>query len=231
MQNRVEPPVLISRLMVFVLATASVVLTVLMMTLSKMFPLNRPQIFFLQTTIRDNQDVKLVEMPPESTNLDLYKQNFVREYVRYRNEIFTDNAAMQQKWNSKNSPMRLMSADDVYADFAQTAMFAGIMGELPGFEYNCPVIFDGAPLPLPLDIRNPILSKDIYQVKIRYFCSDNTGRSTPKDYTIKVRLVADEGTQIKWADRIENPLGMRVAEYNVSEGDGDPLNTGFLETE
>ncbi|MDO4423752.1 MAG: hypothetical protein Q4C08_03085, partial [Pseudomonadota bacterium] len=120
MQKRVEPPVLLSRLMTFVLATAIVVLGALAMTLANMFPLNRPQIFFLTTEIRDNLDVKLIEMPPVDNNLEDYKMAFVREYVRHRNEVFTNPVVMQSKWNAEDGIVRKMSTDDVYKKFAET---------------------------------------------------------------------------------------------------------------
>ena len=49
----------------------------------------------------------------------------------------------------------------------------------------------------------------------------------PKDYTIKVKIDEEAGKTLRWVDRIENPLGLRVTEYKIVEGDGDPLNTGF----
>ena len=76
MQNRVEPPVLLSRIMMFVLATALVVLAALGMTVYNMFPLNRPQVFFLTTTVRDDQNVRLVQMQPKSENLDRYDRGY-----------------------------------------------------------------------------------------------------------------------------------------------------------
>lgn len=223
MQNRVEPPVLISRLMTFVLATALVVLGVLVLTLTNMFPLNRPQVFFLTTAVRDTQVVKLVEMQPSSENLDRYKKAFVREYIRHRNEVFTNVNAMHKKWNSDDGAVRIMSTDQVYADFANTDMFIAMMAGMPDFEFQCPVAFDGAPIYL--------VSEDMYQVKFRYFCTDNAGHTISKDYTIKLKLMTEDHTQIKWADRIENPLGLRVAEYTVVSENGDPLNTGFRETQ
>ena len=223
MQNRVKPPILISRIMTFVLATAVVVLGALVITLTNMFPLNRPQVFFLTTTVRDDQDIRLVEMQPKSENLDRYKKAFVREYIRNRNEVYTNAQAMHKKWNSDDGAVRIMSSDTVYGDFANTDMFIAMMAGMPDFEFRCPVIFDGAPLYLA--------SEDMYQVKFRYFCTDNTGHTIIKDYTIKLRLEDEPETQIKWADRIKNPLGLRVTEYTVDPENGDPLNTGFRETE
>ena len=95
---------------------------------------------------------------------------------------------------------------------------------MPGFEFQCPVNFEGAPIYMSKD--------DAYHVKIRYFCTDNnTGQTIPKDYTIKIKIDADATKQIKWVDRIENPLGLRVTEYEIVSGDGDPLNTGFRAAE
>lgn len=220
MSNRVEPPILLSRLMTFVLAGAIAVLAALALTLSNMFPLNRPQIFFLTTEVRDDLNVKLIEMPPVDKNLEDYKTAFVREYIRYRNEVFTNPAIMQKKWNSQDGIVRKMSSDEVYKNFVETDMFFAIASGMPGFDFQCPVNFEGAPVYMSRD--------DAYRVKIRYFCTDNsTGQTIPKDYTIKVKIDADADKEIKWVDRIENPLGLRVTEYEIVTGDGDPLNTGF----
>ncbi len=223
MQNRIQPPILISRLMTFVLAAALVTLGVMTVTLVKMFPLNRPQVFFLTTAVRADQDVRLIQMQPKSENLDRYKKAFVREYIRNRNEVFTNAKAMHKKWNSNDGAVRVMSTDAVYGEFANTDMFIAMMAGMPDFEFQCPVIFDGAPIYLA--------SEDQYQVKFRYFCTDNAGHTITKDYTIKLKLQDEDNTQIKWADRIENPLGLRVSEYKIISDNGDPLNTGFREAE
>lgn len=231
MKNRIEPPVLISRVMTFVLAAAMIVLTVLFVTLYNMFPLNRPQIFFLRTVVRDNYDVKLVEMPPESVHLDNYKIAFVREYVRHRNEVFTDPETMLKKWNADDGAVRTMSSEDVYTDFANTGMFNAMMlGGMPNFTFRCPVNFYNAPIPMVAEDEYGA-GTNTFLVKFQYFCENSAGRTPEKDYTIKIKIQSDEGTNIKWADRIENPLGLRVVEYTISSGGSDPLNMEFLTTE
>lgn len=233
MKNRIEPPILISRLMTFVLAASLVVLGVLGFTIIKMFPLNRPEIFFLTTELRDNQTVKLVEMPADSSNFDFYKQNFIREYVRHRNDIFPNAKVMNKKWNGVDGFIRLTSSDNVYNDFTNTSMFAAIAGGMPDFEFRCDTQFEGAPKLMPRDDK----THDIYQVNIQYFCSNNTGRTPRKDYTIRIKLAADTEANVVWKDRISNPLGLRVEGYEVIEvrnqknekiQTGDPLDTGYL---
>lgn len=228
MQNRIEPPFLLSRTMTFVLATALVVLGALAITIYNMFPLNRPQIFFLTTTIPDNQDIKLVEMQPRSANTDRYKQEFVREYIRHRNEVLANANEMHKKWNSENGIVRVTSTDDVYSDFVKTTLFNEVMSNIvPNIPVQCGIIFDGA----PMNLASETINTDVYQTKIKYFCEDSTGPIATKDYTIKVTLLTQDGSFIKWADRIENPLGLKVVEYTIISGPGDPLDTGFLATE
>ena len=205
--------------MTFVLATALVVLVTLGITIYNMFPLNRPQIFLLTTDIRDEQNVRLVQVQPKSENLDRYTKAFVREYIRHRNEIFQNPNAMHQKWNSNDGAVRIMSTDAVYANFAGTALFNAVMSEAPYF--NCRVDFHKGQVLY-------LAAEDVYQVKFRYFCSDSTGQTAPKDYTIKLKLETEDNAQIKWADRIDNPLGLRVSGYEIVSGNGDPLDTGFL---
>ena len=223
MQNRVEPPVLMSKLMTFVLATALVVLVALCTTVYNMFPLNRPQVFFLMSTVRDNQDIQLVDLLPKDKNTDLYEMAFVREYIRHRNEIFANSNAMGKKWNATDGVIRTMSSDKVYKDFTQTQMFKQIIrSDIPQINTVCEIAFNGKPMFMPATATEGAS----YRVQFRYFCTDNAGIETAKDYIIRLKIQYDEGTKIKWTDRIDNPLGIKVIEYTVLSGNGDPLDTG-----
>ena len=129
---------------------------------------------------------------------------------------------MHNTWGGKNGKVRIMSTEDVYADFMQTAMFNAIMGVLPDFDFSCHVSFDGNPM--------FFASENAYRVKFKYFCADANGQvqeSDGKFYTVQIKLKEIGDTEINWADRIENPLGLRISEYKIIEGDGDPLDTGF----
>ena len=233
MQNHVEPPVLMSRLMMFVFATSLVVLGTLALTVKNMFPLSRPQIFFLTTDVRDNFDVQLASMPDAKQNLEVYKSAFVREYIKHRNEVVSNPKVMQLKWNNANGFVKQTSTPEVYAEFAKTDMFNAMMRDgMPGFDFMCSVSFTESPDSEKIkDTANGRAAVDAYVVRFRYACTDNkTGQTTPKTYTIKIKLVPDDKIQFKWRDRIDNPLGLRVSEYEIVGDTGDPLNTGFRET-
>jgi type IV secretory pathway component VirB8 len=186
-----------------------------------MFPLNRPQIFFL-TTFDDNQNVQLTEMQTDSANLDNYKIAFVQEYIRFRNEISADTYEMHKKWNTTDGAVYIMSTDDIFSELQKTKLFYEIMSnELETIPIQCVVSF----------FNNPEPSNDTYKVSFRHLCKDNTGRTYKNDYKIRVELQEQDGSLIRWADRIENPLGLKVKKYEILEGDNDPLNVDFLGTQ
>ncbi len=218
MQNRIEPPILLSRLLTFTFAAALVVLFALVMTLAKMFPLNRPEVFFLTTQNPANLEMYVNEMPPDDANMDNYKRMFIREYIKARNEVNPAPSAMAKKWNAADGVVRTWSATDVFADFMQTALWTDLMTDAPDFDFSCSVEFK------PGAITKYSTDGSTYTVNFAWFCTDNYGQTAKKDYTIKIKLATDDNAALKWADRLENPLGIRVVEYSVESGNGDPLN-------
>ncbi len=217
MQNRIEPSILLSRLLIFVFAGTVVVLFVLFMTLGKIFPLNRPEVFFITTKPESASVVMVNELPPNNQNLEEYKQAFVMEYIRARNEIENNTSTMRQKWGAVDGVVAAWSDTNVYNAFRKTGLYNAIMRDYPEFEFKCTVNFRGRPLPL---------MNNKYTVKFEYYCSDNNGQTDKKDYTIVVGLSVNDNAQIKWGERLNNPLGIRVSQYTV-EGGGDPLDTVY----
>ena len=226
MKTRVEPPILLSRLLIFVFAAMIVVLGVLGVTLYNMYPLDRPQVFFLMSAPRNDLRVILREMVPNDGNLDNFKRSFIREYIRARNEIVPDAREMRTKWNNDiDGVVYAWSTPEVYNQFVQTNMWNAWMSGTPDFEFSCSVEFDTSNAPA-IEPRNE--ANNEYAVSFKYFCSDSNRQMDKKEYKIKIKLDMADGTTINWADRLNNPLGIRVSEYVVESGNGDPLDTGYL---
>ncbi len=223
MSTRIEPPILMSRILTFVFVTTLVVLITLGMTLYKMFPLNRPQVFFLTTRPRAELAVTLKEMIPDNNNaLEEYKRRFVREYIRARNEVSLNHAATLQKWNNdENGLVYMWSSPDVYDKFTSTGLWRAMTSDVSDFEFECNVEF----LNDTIDIATQ--DKDTYVVNFRYFCENSVAKTSEKDYTIIVTLGAEAPSEIHWADRTGNPLGIRVIGYEIKSGGDDPLNNGW----
>lgn len=165
--------------------------------------------------------VVLREMVPTDENMDAFKYSFIREYIRARNEIVPDAAEMRKKWNNdENGVIHAWSTQDVYNEFTQTNMWNAWMSGVPDFEFSCSVEFvTGAIAPR---------GNDTYAITFRYFCSDSDRQMDKKEYTIQIKLDVSNNAEIKWNERFANPLGIRVSEYIVESGNGDPLDTGYL---
>ena len=226
MQDRIEPPILMSRLLTLVFAATLVVLVVLAVTLYKMFPLDRPEVFFLRTTNPTNTEITLTQVMPNGGDLDAYKREFVAEYVKTRNEIEPNIRTMSQNWDK----IKAMTSSDIFVDFVNTAMYQEFLlntanNNDSGFNFSCSVEFPrGAVSPYRDDGAT-------YLVAFQWFCTNSYGQTDRKDYRIKIKLVTDDTQNMKWADHMENPLGLLVAEYSVESGDGDPLDAFVIGNE
>ena len=218
MQNRVEPPILLSRLLTLVFAATLVVLAVLLVTLYNLFPLDRPEVFFLRTANSDATEITLTQIMPDSDDLDRYKRAFIAEYVKTRNEIVPSVRTMEKNWGMQNGAVKTMSTEDVFADFANTAMYQEFLLNNAVFDFSCSVEFS------PRPVNAYTSDGSTYTVDFKWFCTNSYGQTDRKDYRIKITLVTDDAQLTKWTDRMENPLGLRVAEYSVESGDDDPLD-------
>ncbi|MDE5615379.1 MAG: hypothetical protein K2I81_00915 [Alphaproteobacteria bacterium] len=222
MPDHVEPPVLLSRLMTFVFATALVVLGALGITLWQLFPLDRPQVFFLTTQMRPDMEVRLYSMPLKSDKVnttELYLQSFVKEYIKARNEIIKNANVMQRKWgNGIDGVVNMWSSPAVFEDFSKTAMREALMYSDAIIDISCTVEF-------PAGGVRPYRADGLtWEATFNYICANNDGQLPRKEYKIIVELEKEDDTTIKWGDRLNNPLGVHVRRYEIESGNGDPLN-------
>ena len=226
MQNRIEPPILLSRLLTLVFAATLVVLTVLVITLYKMFPLDRPEVFFLRASNPTNTEITLTQVIPNDSNMDDYRRAFIAEYVKMRNEIEPNLRTMATKWKK----VETMSSPEIFAGFANTDMYQRYLlnsanDGYDGFDFSCSVEF-------PSGSVRPYKNDDAtYIVVFQWFCTNSYGQTDRKDYRMKIKLETDDAQNMKWADHMENPLGLQVTEYSVESGNADPLDAFAVENE
>ena len=226
MAKIIEPPVLLSRILTFVLATSVVVLCALVFTLMKMMPLECPEVFFLHTPTR-SANVTIRPLVPDSSNkdaIDLYQKGFIREYVIARNTLSTSPGYTRKNWSRIVKPW---SSSKVFEKLTQTSLYKEFAdGEhLPNV--SCSVNFSSP------NNANPILrmSKDnTYHVTFAWVCENIGGQTTQKNYKIQIRIKSDldektSGT-LDYLEKLQkNPLGLQVVQYDVLDGRGDPLDS------
>ena len=229
MAKVVEPPILISRILMFVLATSLVVLAALVITLAKMIPLQRPEVFFLYTPTRA-ANVVIAPMTPDATNestIATYKEGFIREYVIARNTLGIGKNAYITK-NNWAKIVQSWSNQKVYSDFQNTALYKQYtFNEMPP-AISCSVNFPNS----ARDKAVTDLGKDTYMVKFTWFCKNENigGQTTQKNYKIRIRIQSELDKKISGVlnniEKLrENPLGIQVVEYAIQDGRGDPLNS------
>ena len=226
MAKIVEPPVLLSRILTFVLAASVVVLCTLVFTLIKMIPLERPEVFFLRTPTRST-NVVIKPIVPDSSNkeaIDLYQRGFIRTYVIARNTLSTTPGVTRKNWStivkpwSSSKTFSALTKTNLYKEFAD--------GEhLPNV--SCSVNFTSS------DNDKPILrmsTDNTYLVKFTWVCENIGGQTTQKNYKIQIRIKSDldektSGT-LDYLEKLQkNPLGLQVVQYTVLDGRGDPLDS------
>lgn len=226
MAKMVQPPVLMSRIMTFVLATSIVVLAALVVTLYKMIPLERPQVFFLLT---NNRPINTVIEPlvPDSTNeqaIENYEKGFVREYIITRNTLDTNAVLTRTNWTSI---IRNWSSEKVYSALTKTELYKEYtLSDRPPM-LSCLVNF------IDVDKTASKTDYDEYVTNFMWICKNIGGQTVQKNYKIRLRIQSVLGKNA--SDTLENlnklrnnPLGIRVVSYTVIEGEGDPLNAKDL---
>jgi type IV secretory pathway component VirB8 len=209
-----QPNAFTARMMSFVLAAAIATALALVFAISNMFPLNKTQVFLLNSRRAENQIIEVEPLPVNDKNLLEYKENFIKEYIRARNEIIPNLNVMRIKWRT-DGPVANWSSREVYAAFSQNSIVYAFMKDSPPMEFSCPVEF----LAPAIEPRG----SDKFAVKFRWFCtSESAGQTAAKDFTIVIGL--SSAAQVRWNSRMENPLGLQVSEYRVESGGNDPLD-------
>lgn len=225
MAKIIEPPILISRILIFVLAASVVVLATLGFVLVKMIPLERPEVFFLVNNTR-SVNVAIEPFNPDAKNKSAknkYERGFIREYVIARNTLDTNSAVTRNNW--KNI-VKSWSDDQVYNAFTKTKIYKDYTfgGQIPWVE--CSVVFSNQNGTDAIINTNP----GDYTVHFTWVCKNISGQPITKNYKIRIKIQSELDTKVSGTlENLEklkaNPLGVQVTEYKVQGGDADPLNS------
>lgn len=223
----VEPPILMSKVLTFVLATSVVVLGVLVYTLFKMAPLERPEVFFLYTPRGNFTDMTIEPMVPDANNqrtLDRYKKGFIREYVIARNTLNsgTNVVITRNNWSKLVAPW---SSEKVWQSFTNTKLYQQYQFSDTLPTMSCSVNFPNL-TNTPAVVQ---LNDDMYEVNFAWICEDENigGHIIQKNYKIMIRIRSDLNKQAqKDLNKLRNnPLGVQVVSYEIQNDKGDPLNS------
>jgi type IV secretory pathway component VirB8 len=222
-----EPPVLLSRALTFVLATSVVVLVTLVITLFKMIPLERPEVFFvLKDTSTNNVTIK--PMTPDSydyATIENYKRGFIREYIIARNTLETG-SNLNITVNNWENVVKPWSTSKVYNEFKKTKLYNKYTFNEQSATKSCSVSFSNkSKEEAIIDMNN-----GYYQVNFTLLCKNISGQPDQNFYKIKLRIQSEldkDGSKLLGnLDKLRNnPLGIQVSEYTIMNGLDDPLDS------
>lgn len=225
MAKIIEPPILMSRILTFVLAASIVVLAVLGWVLIKMIPLEKPEVFFV---INETRSVNVVVKPFDPDNssnkiaINNYETGFIREYVIARNTLDFNTNTTRNNW--KNI-VNEWSSDNVHRAFVKTKLYRDFAFNTKSSNVACSVNFANP------NNATPIVQtgRGDYTVDFTWICKNSTGQTVPKLYKIRIKVQSELDKNISGTlenlDKLKiNPLGIHVTEYKIQEG-GDPLNS------
>ena len=224
MAKIIEPPILMSRILTFVLAASVVVLGALAFVLVKMIPLERPEVFFLVNATR-SVNVVIEPFNPDTSAAINYEKGFVREYVIARNTLDVNPTITKNNW--KNI-VKSWSDNGIYKKFTNTKLYKNYMFGMQPSKVTCSVNFDN------LDNAQAVIrtGSGNYTVNFTWICKNIGGQTTSKNYKIKIKVQSELDKNVSGTfENLEklkvNPLGIQVTEYDV-QGDADPLNSDVL---
>ena len=225
MTKIVEPPVLLSRILTFVLATSVVVACAMVFTLTKMIPLERPEVFFVYTPTR-SANVIIDPLIPSAENKDAlnrYKDGFIREYVIARNTLSKNVSTTRKNWSRIVKPW---SSNGVFSKFVRYRLYKdfALGAQMPTI--SCSVNFSSP------NNEDPVLriANDTYNVNFTWICENIGGQTTQKNYKIQIKIQSEldkktSGTLEILEKLRDNPLGIQVVQYEVLDGKTDPLDS------
>ena len=229
MAKIVEPPVLMSRVLAFVLATSAVVLMALLVTLFKMIPLERPEVFFLFTPTRSTNVViePLSLDANDKKAIENYQEGFIREYVIARNTLYTNISLTRNNWAKVVKPW---SSAKVFNALSKTAIYKNYNFDDQPNIVSCTVNFSTNNRDRAIiRTKNYSANNNEYTVNFTWICENIGGQTTQKNYKIQIKVQSDlnkdTSNVLTNLEKLNlNPLGIQVTEYKVLSANGDPLN-------
>jgi type IV secretory pathway component VirB8 len=204
------------------------VLAVLVITLLKMIPLERPEVFFLVTPTRAT-NVIIEPLDTNATNkvaTENYFKGFIREYIIARNTLNTNTYISKNNWTKVVKPW---SSKKVFSDFEKTSLYNEYALGDTAPNIDCSVNFSNSAKDNAI-VRTGDSGDNTYLVNFIWVCKNIGGQTTQKNYKILVRIQSDLDKKVSGTiDNLKilsaNPLGIQVTQYTVLDGKDDPLNS------
>ena len=193
-----------ARAFAIVSAVALCVNLVLVVAIVHLMPLKRVEPFLLTFQNKEEQVVRIRPLAKDMQAEDIISEAMIRQYVLLRNTMIADTDEMAFRWGP-DGPLRWMSSSQVYNQFSKTVRDWLARIKLEGLtrevriesvvrNQNTWLVYIVTRDMLP-EAEEPAISRWRIRVSIKYF--------------------AQEQKEVKYIDRLKNPLGFAVDKYSI----------------
>ena len=176
---------------------------VLFITIIQLIPLFRIEPFLLTFQNKSEQIYRIQPMKNSATSRDAISEIFVRQYVLLRNTFENNLPEMEARWGA-DGPLREMSSDAVFSKFQKE---------------DAPRILElirTRNLTRKVTIRNATrIAEDYWQVEFTMEDMYPASRAPERRSARASVRVAFRNKVVKYGDRLRNPIGFTVMQYNV----------------
>lgn len=193
-----------ARAFAIVSAVALCVNLVLLITIAHLMPLKRVEPFLLTFQNRDEQVVRIRPLSKDMQAEDVISEAMIRQYVLLRNTMISDVDEMAFRWGPEG-PLRWMSSSQVFNQFSKTVKDWLARIKLEGLtrevriesvvrNQNTWLVYIVTRDMLP-EAEEPAISRWRIRLSVKYF--------------------AKEQREVKYVNRLKNPLGFAVDKYAI----------------
>lgn len=193
-----------ARAFAIVSAVALCVNLVLLVAIVHLMPLKRVQPFLLTFQNKEEQVVRIRPLSKDMAAEDIISEAMIRQYVLLRNTMISDIDEMSFRWGP-NGPLRWMSSPQVYNQFNKTVK-----------EWLSRIKLEG--LTREVRIESVVRNQDTWLVYIvtRDMLPEAEEPAISRwRVQLSVKYFAQDQREVKYINRLENPLGFSVDRYAI----------------
>ena len=200
-----------ARTFALVAVVSFLVNVLLLCAVFSLVPLMRVQPFYLSTQDKDQQIIRVVRPNIADLNAQVLAESFIRRYLLARFTVGTNIPSLENTWGI-DGIIAWESAATVFQEFLQTSNGLIELAKKDGFTRGVRIL-----TVVPLSTEDD--GSEIWQAELE-FGDMRRGASEPQytKWRSKLHIAFDPVQEnLKWSDRLKNPLGFQVRRFELKE--------------
>ena len=183
----------------------------LLVAVFSLVPLVRVQPFYLSTQDKDQQIIQVVRPNIADLDTEVLGESFIRQYLLARFTVGTNIPSLENTWGIEGL-VAMESSETVFQEFLQESRGLIDLAKKEGFTRNVRIL-------TVVRLRIKPNGTEYWQADLEF---SDMSRKEPEPKYMKRRAVLQiyfdpVQEDLKWANRLKNPLGFKVLRFGVEE--------------